>query len=924
MKEKTLKKEFIINRQTAENIGHKMMISGILGGLYNYCKQSEIYFKDINQVDECIIGDKKVKIVVRDIMTDEDLIIREKYYKAHPEIDLYICCKMQAGSLWYVGYIEKEVVDETRIVQMMGADTDGEAMETRRIFAENLKNLSDFIKIYEEMKEEEKIIEQNYTPLHVHSEFSIGDGFGTIKYLAESLHKKGFKACALTDHGTLAGVWEFQKALLEKNIKPIIGCELYVKIPELDKRCHQVVLVKNEQGWKNLLKIHEKAVRDDFYYKPLVLIENLLQNSEGLITTSGCINSPIHELIKADKISEAEEYIKKYKEIFKDDFYGELQLHTCIDNQNIMKKAYELYKKHLIKCIITTDSHYPFKEDKIYHEAIKAISFKKEYGEAGFGDDCFYLMNDNEIDERIKTHNENNWFMDIIGGLKKNTLEIVEKVNFEICPPEKTDTLPKLFSNEKKAKEILQSKCIKGLEERTPYKYEGAIKDRLDLEVDRYLRKGYENYFLIVEDMIKWAKENGIMVGPGRGSVGASLAAYALGITDCDPIKFDLLFDRFISEIRRDAPDIDMDFQDNRRHEIFKYLMDKYGKKNSAKVVTYARFHPKGVLRDIGRIFKIPIAEIEKICNLCIIRSGGDARASFGLMDTFAEYEEAKKFQEKYPLAVEIAIKLEGHIRHKGIHAAALVLTDEPIGNYVPLNKLKDEIVTEWEKHLIEDMNLIKFDILGLKTLTVISDCINDIKKELPNNFNDEKVYEKIFQTGKTLGVFQFETVGLSKLIKELKPKEFSTLYDATTLFRPGALHCLEKNSLIDTQSGKKRICDLKVTDKIKCYVKDKKNSRFEMKQPIKVGYSGEKEIFEIQTKDGILLASAEHKVLTKKGYKQISELDKQDEILMCVNSSKTKFKKKHIPWNKNKLCKKSHTKIHNKEKTRDIGGRFL
>jgi len=800
---RALKEKFIINKQIAENLGHKEMISGILAGLHNFCKQTDVYFKDINQKDECFLGNKKVKIYTRDIMSDEDMMIYESYYKKHPEIDLYICCKMKAGEYWYVGYITKEIVADTRIVQMIGNDSEKESSEIRRIFAEQYKPISDLIKIYEKEKQEEQIVQQNYVPLHVHSEFSIGDGFGTCKYIAESLYKKGFKACAITDHGTLAGVWEFQKALLERGIKPIIGCELYIQIPESEKRMHQTVLVKNEIGYKNLLKLHEIAVREDFYYKPIVKIENLFKYSEGLIILSGCIDSAISNLLKENKEDVAEKYIARYKETWKDDFYGELQLHTCINNQNIMKKSYALYQKYNIKSVITTDAHYSYQSDKKYHEAVKAIGLRKKYGEAGFGDNCFYLMTDEDINQRILTNKENNWFGLIIEKLKNNTYNVLSKINFEIKTANNQETLPRLFSSKEEARIKLKEMCVTGLEKYTPYKYEGVAKEKLDLEMSRFFEKGYENYFLIVEDMIRWAKQQGIMVGPGRGSVGASLAAYALNITECDPIKFNLLFDRFISEIRRDAPDVDMDYQDNRRQEVVQYLINKYGIYNSAKVATYSRFHPKGILRDVGRIFSISISEIEKICNLVLIRSGGDARASFGLLDTFAEFEEAKAFKLKYPSAVDVAIKLEGHIRHKGVHAAALVLTDKPISEYLPLNKIGGEIVTEWEKQLVEDAGLTKFDILGLKTLTVISECMKMVPQKLPSDFEDPEVYKKVFSNGKSLGIFQFETVGLSKLIKELKTDNFSTLYDATTLFRPGALHSGQTMLYVNRHLGK-------------------------------------------------------------------------------------------------------------------------
>jgi len=804
--EKVLKTKFVINKQKADTLAGKEYIDSILAGLHYFAKKAGIFFKDINQKNECVLGDKKVKIYTRDILSDEDMLVYESYYKKHPEIDIYITCKIKGGDYWYVGYTTREVVENTRIVKMIGSENENESSEIRRIFAEQYSPISDLIKIYEEEKEKEIIIKQSYVPLHVHSEFSIGDGFGTINYIAENLYKKGFKGAALTDHGTLAGVWYFQKALLEKGLKPIIGSEFYVKIPETEQRMHIVLIAKTKEGWQNLIKLQSFAVRDHFYYKPIVHIDEILKYSKGIIASSACMSGIIPALLIANQKELAEEYLLKLKDAFGEDFYGEIMLHTIENNQEIMKQLYELCGVHNIKCIFTTDSHYPNAKDKKYHEAIKAIGRKTKYGEAGFSDDCFYLMTDEEIKERIGSNEQTKWLEPIMDELKLNTNEIFDKVDFLIEPPNEIDTLPKLFKSQEERKTKLKELCLAGLEKYTPYKYEGKIKEQLDLEMNRVFEKHYENYFLIVYDLIKYAKENGIMCGPGRGSVGASLLAYSLNITGCDPIKFNLLFDRFMSEIRRDMPDVDMDFQDSKRYKIFDYLRKEYGENNCVKVATYSRFHPKGILRDIGRIYSIPIQEIEKICSLVIERSGGDARASFGLHDTFEEYQEAKDFKIKYPDATDVAIKLEGHIRHKGIHAAAMIVTEKDINNYVPIGKTSGEIVVEWEKQLAEDMKLIKFDILGLKTLSVISDCIKDSGIEPPNTFDDVAVFEKVFKKGKTLGVFQAETVGMGKLIKQLQTSDFKTLYHATTLFRPSALHSGQTMMYVNRKLGKEDV----------------------------------------------------------------------------------------------------------------------
>lgn len=330
--------------------------------------------------------------------------------------------------------------------------------------------------------------------------------------------------------------------------------------------------------------------------------------------------------------------------------------------------------------------------------------------------------------------------------------------------------------------------------------------ERLKYEFDRMVGKKYINYFLCNWDFVGAAKAKGIGVGPCRGSAGASLVGWCLEITDIDPIEHDLLFTRFLSSIRRDAPDIDLDFQDDRRQEVYEYLKQKYGESHCAKVATYARFHPKGLLLDIGRIFDIPKSEILKISSLVIERSGGDARASLGLQDTFDEFKEAKEFKEKYPLASEIAMKLEGRIRHKGSHAAAMVVSDKEICEYAPINKIGGIICIEWEKGLTEDMKLIKFDILGLKTLTIIQDAIASAGVELPRTFSDPEVYKNIFKEGNTDGVFQFTSPGMQKFIKGLNVETFEELADATTLYRPGALHSGQASLYANRKAGREEI----------------------------------------------------------------------------------------------------------------------
>jgi len=806
-----LLKDYIINKQVADDKGKYEMIDGILAGLHSFVNMANVMFRDVNQVDECYIGDKKVKIYTRTAEQDENMLIKDNYYKANSDVEYYVLCKAKGGKYSYLGFVDKSVVDKTRIVQMIGQDSSKASGDTRRIFAEQYQLMSEIIPVYVEKVEDKiEIVPQNFVPLHLHTEYSIGDGFGTISNIVDALYKKGFKGASITDHGTLGGAWDFQKKMLEKGLKPIIGYEAYVKIDNEEKpkeRYHMVLHVKNEKGWENLKKLHTAAVREHFYYKPVIPLDMILENSEGLIATTACMQGVLNKLCSEKEYDKTKEILTKLKKAFGDDLYFEMMLHNIEDNQKTLQLLHALALLEDVKCIITLDSHYPNKEDKVYHDALKAISFRKKFGEAGYGDDCFYLMQDEDIEQKMldehmawaKKH-------DLHRDWMANTFEILDKCDFQIQSGTETDTLPKMNFVGKTRAEALKELCVAGLAKNTPYKYEGKIKERLDLEIERILSKKYENYFLLVYKLIKWAKKSGIMCGPGRGSVGASLCAYALNITDCDPIKYNLLFDRFISDIRRDAPDIDMDFMDVRRGEIFKHLQEEYGVNNCAKVITFSRFHPKGAMRDIGRIFSIPIKEIEKINSLVIERSGGDVRSSFGLMDTFAEFDEAKKFKAKYPKETDIAIKIEGHIRHVGVHAAAMVVAENDISTYVPIRKIGGEICTEWDKQLCEDMKLVKLDVLALKTLSIVDDCIKSIEVDLPKKFDDVHVYKEIFHKGDTHGIFQFNNTGMSKFAQGLNITKFNDLYDATTLFRPGALHSGQAMLYANRKTGKEPV----------------------------------------------------------------------------------------------------------------------
>ena len=794
-------KDFKLNCQKADNLAQKEMVPRHTAALHYFYRLAGIDFVDVNQKDLCRI-DGKLAYVKKFDQTNEIDIFEDDLNGRLKDVELFIYFGIDKGNIVFLGFVDRAYVDGLEMGFHFKAKKN-----CKKINYDTLTEMSELLEIFVEEEIEEEIKQQPFVHQHVHTEFSIGDGYSTPKYLAEQAKKKGFKACAITDHGSLAGTIYFQKACLEAGIKPIFGIEAYVYLfPEAKENFHLVLLVKNEIGWKNLLKLNDKACREGFYYRPRMLLKDILEHHEGLICLTACQSGILGRFILNNESAKAQTQLRQLKETFKDDLYIELMPNKMPEQIFLNKELVNLAKSYNIKTVITTDSHYCNQDEEKYHRAINAIKWKKKYKDAGFGDDTFYLMKEDEIKVLIKEHHSV-ITEELIKDSFKNSLDIAEKCNYKI-EFEKKDTLPKLYDN---PNEKLKQLTYEGLEKYTPYKLsDPKIKDRLDLELERFISKDYANYFLVVYDYVQWCKKNGIMVGPGRGSVGGSLVAYALNITEIDPLEFSLSKDRFISEARHDAPDIDLDFEDNKREQLLEYLKEKYGEERYAKIITYSRWHAKGVLRDMGRIFDIPMDEINNICNVVITRSGGDARQNACVEDTFNEFENAKEFRKKYPEACDIAIKLEGNIRNVGVHAAAVILTENPIDNYIPVTKLNGEICSAWEKKEVESAGLIKFDILGLKTLSVINETLQNIKKSkdleviLPRKFDDKKVFDEVLSKGKTLGIFQLETTGMSKLSKQLGINNFKTLYDATTLYRPGPLHSGQTADYVLRHLGKK------------------------------------------------------------------------------------------------------------------------
>ena len=635
-----------------------------------------------------------------------------------------------------------------------------------------------------------------FTHLHVHSHYSLLDGLPKIDELLDYVKKLGMDSVALTDHGVLYGAVEFYKKAKERGIKPIIGCEIYLayekmtqKRPNIDdKRYHLVLLVKNEQGYRNLVKLITKAHLEGFYYKPRIDEELLAQYSEGLICLSACINGKIPQLILAKKsIDEAEKTALKYQEIFgKDNFYLELQHHPNLKEQKIVNKALiEISKKLKIPLVATNDVHYLKTEDADAQDILMLINTGAEANDPErltMKADDFSMKNSEQMIKDFKDSPE----------AIENTQKIVKDCNFEFELGK--IKLPKFETpNGKSPDEYLEELCSLGLKKRYGERPEEKIITRLNYELSVIKQMGFASYFLIVQDFVNWAKENRIVTGPGRGSVGGSLVAYLLNITNVDPIKYNLLFERFLNPGRMAGlPDIDLDFTDRRRDEVINYIKQKYGENRVVQIITFGTMAAKAVIRDVGRALGYPYNYCDTIAKMIPF--------NLSLDETLAKISEFRQLYEtddKARKLIEFARKLEGVARHASTHACGVVISAEPLDNIVPLqHPTQDDsnIVTQYEMHSIEDLGLLKMDLLGLKNLTIIEDTLSRIYKvqnkkiDIENIPLNDKATFRLFQRGDTIGVFQCESEGFRRYLKQLKPTELEDIIAMVALYRPGPI----------------------------------------------------------------------------------------------------------------------------------------
>jgi DNA polymerase-3 subunit alpha len=651
-----------------------------------------------------------------------------------------------------------------------------------------------------------------FTHLHVHSHYSLLDGLPKIDLLLDHVKKSGMDSVAITDHGVLYGAVEFYKKAKERGIKPIIGCEVYMayenleqKRPSIDqKRYHLILLAKNEQGYKNLVKLVTISHLEGFYYKPRIDEKILSQHCEGLIATSACIAGKIPQMILSGKIDEAEELAKKYQTLFgKGGFYLEIQHHPNLPEQSKINSALiKMSKKLDIPLVATNDCHYLCSEDAEAQDILMLINTGAKL------DDPQRITMKSEDYSMHSPEKMKEFFKDTPQAIE-NTQKIVEQCNFEFKLGEIKLPYYEVPGN-KNQDDYLKKLCEQGLLNKSKIQNPKSkiVIDRLEYELSVIKKMGFASYFLIVQDFVNWSKQNRIIVGPGRGSAAGSLVSYLLNITDIDPIKYNLLFERFLNPSRISMPDIDLDFTDWRRDQVINYIAEKYGKDKVAQIITFGTMAARAVIRDVGRALQYPYPYCDQIAKMIPL--------GFTLGETLKkinEFKELYESDEKATRLIDLAKKLEGVARHASTHACGLVISKEPLTELVPLQRptQNDEtIITQYEMHAIEDLGLLKMDLLGLKNLTIIEDTLARIYKVQNKSINienipldDAKVYN-LLRKAESTSIFQLESDGMKKYLKQLKSSEFEDIIAMIALYRPGPMQFI--SDYIKGKHGKKKI----------------------------------------------------------------------------------------------------------------------
>lgn len=639
----------------------------------------------------------------------------------------------------------------------------------------------------------------DFVHLHNHSEYSLLDGLARVGPMVERAKELGMDALAVTDHGAMYGAIRFYKACRDAEIKPIIGCEIYISPKSRHEKTaddkdyhHLILLAKDLTGYKNLMKIVSIAHLEGFYYKPRVDLEILNKYNEGLICTTACLGGYVSEPLMQGKQEEAEARLTALSGIYGEDLYLEIQRHPNIPQQEELNdKLIALSKKYGVPLVATNDNHYIRATDAEAQEILLCIGTQTTIDTPNrklsmLGSPDFYMKDPEEM-KKI--------FADIPDAVK-NTVKIAEKCNLEL---ELGKWIMPLFEvpEGKTAAEYLSDKAYEGAKIRYG-EITDAIKERIEYEMSIITKKGYEAYFLIVADFVNWAKNNGISVGPGRGSAAGSLVSYTLKITDVDPFFFNLPFERFLNPFRPSAPDIDLDFADTRRDEVIKYVTEKYGEDKVAQIITFGTMEARAAVRDAGRALGMPYAAPDRIAKMIPPGWQGHAMTIDNALSQSHDLATADRTEPETKRLLTIARRLEGVARHASVHAAGVVIADKPLTEYTPLQRESngDRVITQYDMYTVgeDGVGLLKMDFLGLRNLTIIEETLKFIKQNKDVDIelstlpvDDKKAYE-LLSSGETTGVFQLESPGMRRYIKELKPTSIFDLQAMVALYRPGPM----------------------------------------------------------------------------------------------------------------------------------------
>ncbi|HJB28053.1 MAG TPA: DNA polymerase III subunit alpha [Candidatus Blautia faecavium] len=632
-----------------------------------------------------------------------------------------------------------------------------------------------------------------FVHLHVHTEYSLLDGSNKIKEYVARVKELGMDSAAITDHGVMYGVIDFYKEAKAAGINPILGCEVYVAPGSRfdreagsgdDRYYHLVLLAENNQGYSNLMKIVSKGFVEGFYYKPRVDLELLREYHEGIIALSACLAGEVARYLTRGMYEDAKEAALRYQDIFgKDNFFLEMQDHGIPDQQTVNQQLLRMSKETGIQLVATNDVHYTMAEDAQPHDILLCLQTGKKLADEDrmrYEGGQYYVKSPKEMEMLFP------YALEALENTQKIADRCHVEIEFGVTKLPKYD-VPQGYTSW----EYLNKLCFEGLE-RNYDPVTKELRERLEYELDTIRNMGYVDYFLIVWDFIKYARDHDIMVGPGRGSAAGSLVAYTLGITQLDPIKYDLLFERFLNPERVSMPDIDVDFCFERRQEVIDYVVGKYGKDRVVQIVTFGTLAARGVIRDVGRVLDMPYSQVDVIAkmipselNMTIDRA----------LEMNPELRRAYEEQEEIHYLIDMAKRLEGLPRHTSMHAAGVVISQKDVDEYVPLSRAQDgSITTQFTMTTLEELGLLKMDFLGLRTLTVIQNAVKLIKRDTGReieidkiDFDDKKVLNSL-GSGHSEGVFQLESAGMKNFMKELKPQSLEDVIAGISLYRPGPM----------------------------------------------------------------------------------------------------------------------------------------